>query len=182
MDSMRIRHLKFALVLLCSVICLGSKAQAQAGPQASKDGPSLDETLKYINSKFVDGLIIKNSRVTVSDNHETLIYECDDFLYLKARHNADSARIIVLDPQRVDATSTWDGKIGVLLTCRGSATCAEAHSDTQADPKVIDSFRIDYYAPDDEGTKRLVKAYRHLLDLLQAEYRAKHDKDDPFAK
>jgi hypothetical protein len=43
-------------------------------------------------------------------------------------------------------------------------------------------MRFPGYPLDDESQKRLVKAYTHLVDLLQVEYRAKHDKDDPFAK
>src|SRR5947209_2698409 len=46
----------------------------ECGAQTKKDdGPSLQETLDYINSKFVSAGTSQNGRVSVSNDHETII-------------------------------------------------------------------------------------------------------------
>jgi hypothetical protein len=57
--------------------------------------------------------------------------------------------------------------------------------DGQSQPKdvtQIDTFiRLAAFGGDEEQAKRLVKACSHLIELLQAEYKAKHnDPNDPF--
>jgi len=177
---MRRSALTMALVLFATTINPTSKLQA--GPQSAHGGPSLDETVSYVNSKFMDSDRSRSSKVSLSGDHETLIFTTYSPKIDKPRKDSDwyrvswGAQISALDPTSVKSLAG-----NVSLTCKENASCVASKDDLhgKSDGNSLDLFS---YPPDEDEGQRLVRAYTHLIELLQAEHRAKHDEGDPFAR
>jgi len=176
---MRRSVLTMALALFATAISPTCKPQAD--PQSPNSGPSLDETVSYVNSKFMDSDRSRSSKVSLSGDHETLIFTTYSPKVDKPRRDSDwyrvswGAQISALDPASVKSLAG-----SVSLTCKGNASCVASKDDLhgKSDGNSLDLFS--YPSDEDEG-QRLVRAYTHLIELLQAEHRAKHDEGDPFA-
>ena len=176
---MRRSVLTMALVLFAMAISPTCKLQAD--PQSANGGPSLDETVNYVNSKFMDSDRSRSSKVSLSGDHETLIFTTYSPKVDKPRRDSDwyrvssGAQISALDSASV---KTLAGSVS--LTCKGNASCVVSKDDLhgKSDGNSLDLFS---YPPDEDEGQRLVRAYTHLIELLQAEHRAKHDEGDPFA-
>jgi len=174
---MRRSVLTVALALFATAISL----ELQADPQSANGGPSLDETVHYVNSKFMDNDRSRSSKVSLSDDHETLIFTTYSPKVDKPRKDNDwyrvssGAQISALDPASVRSLAG-----SVSLTCKENASCVASKDDLhgKSDGNSLDLFS---YPPDEDEGQRLVRAYTHLIELLQAEHRAKHDEGDPFA-
>lgn len=182
------------LVLVASVIAVLVGISAPMAP-AQTAGPSLQETLDYVNSKMADTKYEKNGHISVSPDHDSILSDADliDPIQRSQSHNHMQARVAALDA--VTARWTVDGFDGsysgnggsysVQIQCKEGVNCVDrtfAFSDGRASSRPQSLIYGAPYPPDQEIGKRLVKAYTHLVELLQTEYRAKHDKDDPFAK
>ena len=176
---MRRSVLTVALVLFATAI--SPDFELQADPQSANGGPSLDETVNYVNSKFMDNDRSRSSKVSLSDDHETLIFTTYSPKVDKPRKDNDwyrvssGAQISALDPASVRSLAG-----SVSLTCKENASCVASKDDLhgKSDGNSLDLFS---YPPDEDEGQRLVRAYTHLIELLQAEHRAKHDEGDPFA-
>jgi hypothetical protein len=176
---MRRSLLTAALVLFSPVISLVCRLPAD--PQSGSGGPSLDETVKYVNSKFMDSDRSRSSTVSVSGDHETLIFTSYFPKVDKPRKDTDwyqassKAQVSALDPASV---SSLAGNVSV--TCKGNASCVASKDDLhgKTDGNNLDFFS---YPPDEDEGERLVRAYTHLIEMLQAEHRAKNNQGDPFA-
>jgi|SRR5262249_122933 len=176
---MRGSVLTMSLVLFSALIGLTRGLQAEA--QSANREPSLDETVNYVNSKFVDSNRSRSSKVSLSADHEMLIFTTQSPKAAKPRRDSDwyrvssTAQISVLDSASVKSLA---GNISV--SCRGNAGCVASKDDLhgKTDGHNLDLFS--YPLDEDEG-QRLVRAYTHLLELLQAEHRAKRDQGDPFS-
>jgi hypothetical protein len=149
--------------------------------QSGDKGPSLEETLAYVNSKLANGgrEVVRHGRISLSDDHETISCE---YIFLNQPAQL-RARVIALAP----SSAKWqvmddEGRVDVFCK-KEYGNCAEEIVNTNS--VHLDKSQVNFiawpYPPDDEGGMRLVKAYNHLLDLLQAEYHAKHGQNDPFA-
>jgi hypothetical protein len=177
---MRRLALTVALVLFASAV--GLICQSQANPQSGNDGPSLDETVNYVNSKFTNSDRSRSSKVSLSRDHETLIFTSYLPKVDKPRKDSDwyqvssGAQVSALDPTSVKSLAG-----NVSVTCRENASCVSSKDDLhgKTDGNSLDFF---FYPLDEDGGERLVRAYTHLIELLQAEHRAKHDQGDPFAR
>jgi hypothetical protein len=86
------------------------------------------------------------------------------------------ARISALDPASVKSLAD-----NISVTCRGNASCVASRDEVhgKADGNSLDLFS---YSPDQDESERLVRAYTHLIEMLQAELRAKHEQEDPFGR
>jgi hypothetical protein len=176
---MRRSVLTMALFLFTPVISL--TRELQAVPQSANGGPSLAETVNYVNSKFMDSDRSRSSKVYLSGDHETLIFTTYSPKVDNPRRDSDwyrvssGAQISALDPESVKSLAG-----NVSLACKGNASCVafkdDLHGKTNGNRLDLFSYPLD----EDEG-QRLVRAYTHLIELLQAEHRAKHDQGDPFA-
>jgi hypothetical protein len=175
---MRRSLLTVALVLFSPLIRL--VCAVPADPQSS-GGPSLDETVKYVNSKFMDSDRSRSSTVSVSSDHEALIFTSYFPKVDKPRKDSDwyqassKAQVSALDPASVRSLA---GNVSVI--CKGNASCVASKDDVhgKTDGNSLDFFS--YPLDEDEG-ERLVRAYTHLIEMLQAEHRAKNNQGDPFA-
>jgi FKBP-type peptidyl-prolyl cis-trans isomerase len=139
----------------------------------SNSATSLQATLDYVNSRFVSADAFHGGKVTLSEDHETVKRWYDSYnQYARSviRHE-DSALVVDLDA-RSTSYEMFNDVYWVNMSTKSGAT-HEGKGPLAFGP----------YSLDTEQAKRLVKAYAHLIDLLQAEYRAKHSGDnDPFAK
>jgi hypothetical protein len=176
---MRRSLLTVALVLFSPVISL--VCAVLADPQSGGGGPSLDETVKYVNSKFMDSDRSRSSTVSVSSDHETLIFTSYFPKVDKPRKDSDwyqassKAQVSALDPGSVRSLA---GNVSVI--CKGNASCVASKDDVhgKTDGNSLDFFS---YPPDEDEGERLVRAYTHLIEMLQAEHRARNNQGDPFA-
>jgi hypothetical protein len=152
---------------------------AQLTAQQTSHTPSLQETLDYVNSKFVDSRNYKDAQISVSGDHETIILDCNTVGH--SYHQQYRAVAIELDPSSTKWGVNLNEDYLIQTQCKNGIGCVDwLHPDgSTTTQRQIGVFP---YPPDEEIGKRLVKAYTHLVELLQAEYRSKHDKDDPFAK
>jgi hypothetical protein len=150
-------------------------------PQSGTGGPSVGETVKYVNSKFIDSERSRSSTVSVSSDHETLIFTSYFPKVDKPRKDSDwyeassKAQVSALDPASVTSLAG-----NVSVSCKGNASCVASKDDLhgKTDANSLDFFS--YPLDEDEG-ERLVRAYTHLIELLQAEHRARNNQGDPFA-
>ncbi len=60
-------------VILTLSLALGLVATVSGAQTSKDDGPSLQETLDYINLKFINADNSQHGRVSVSNDHETII-------------------------------------------------------------------------------------------------------------
>jgi hypothetical protein len=171
--------LRVALVVLSTTI--GFTCALQAHSQSANGGPSLDETLNYVNSKFVDTDRSRSSKVSVSADHQTLTFTTYSPKIDRPRKDSDwyrissEASIITLDPTSIRSLAG-----DVSIACTENASCVASTDDLHGKTS-SNSLGLFSYTRDEDQGERLAKAYKHLIELLQAEHRAKRDQGDPFA-
>jgi hypothetical protein len=122
------------LVLVASVIAVLVGISAPMAP-AQTAGPSLQETLDYVNSKMADTKYEKNGHISVSADHESIFSDIDiiDPKMNDQSHGHMQARVAALDA--VTASWTVDGFDGsysgnggsysVWLLCNKSVNCVD---------------------------------------------------------
>jgi hypothetical protein len=173
-------------IIVTFSLALGLVATVSGAHTSQDDGPSLRETLDYINSKFVNADNSQNGRVSVSDDHETIITALDSYKPRAYVHY--SAPVMSVDARTPKAVMEKTG-YSITLSCNNYDLCftKRTHVPNLGDKKVRtfqDNVALfDWAFPfDREQAQRLARAFTHLIDLLQVEYRAKHsEKTDPFA-
>lgn len=108
-----------AFALSCGAIVFVSWRQTRAAPSGD-ESPSLDETLAYVNSKFLFGQDDIGGKVSISPDHELMIFEKDKHCEPKVDcHYRYSAKVIVLDPSTI-SSGRWSYR-----NLNTSATAAE---------------------------------------------------------
>lgn len=151
-------------------------AQNQSlGAACSLEGPSIPDTLKYINDARPD-----NERI--SFNEESLVFTSE--LYM----TRETAAIYLLDCQMIKGSVSGDG-FTIKLPCR-AAMCFKIQGRKYDDQGEFSYYLVSLrdfsfmdFKCDDEKGQRLVRAFRHLIALLQQQYKQSHsDPSDPFAK
>jgi hypothetical protein len=174
-------------VTLTLSLALGLVATVSGAQTSREDSPSLRETLDYINSKFMNADNSEHGRVSVSDDHETIITAVDtDKPRAYVHYSAPVVGVDALTPKAVMEITGYS----ITLSCKNNDLCftRTIHAPNLGDKKARtfqDNVALfDWAFPfDREQAQRLVRAFTHLIDLLQTEFRAKHaDKTDPFAK
>jgi hypothetical protein len=188
---MRIAILVVASVLACTTVFRG---QTTAPPPArqSEQGPSLQETLDYVTSK-IDRAKFPDWKIYLSSDHEKIMQGGTAGGWVRSMEvnvmSVVEKNVLSSNCVQKSAECFWESGFSVIgVGCTSYSPCTEeciSPAARQAEPicnKGGIEMRFPGYPLDDESQKRLVKAYTHLVDLLQVEYRAKHDKDDPFAK
>jgi len=164
---------RFATIILAlGLIVPLSRAQAPAIA-----GPSLQETLNYLNSAIANNQHYRNGQISVSSDHETVLTEGEFFNEGKNEwvQWRDWAKAIDLDTSLIGARYGY-----IEVSCKKKSPYA---SEQIGEYRPNTSIGIDLlsFTLDDEKAGRLKKAFTHLLELLQAEYKAKHnDSNDPF--
>jgi len=176
-DAMSV--LRVALVVFSTAI--GFTCGLQAHPQSANGGPSLDETLNYVNSRFVDTDRSRSSKVSLSTDHQTLIFTTYSPKVDRPRKDSDWYRTSSEAPViTLDSTSIRSLAGDISITCSENASCVGSTDDIHGKTH-SNSLDLFSYPRDEDQSERLAKAYRHLIELLQAEHRAKRDQGDPFA-
>ncbi len=174
-------------VILTLSLALGLVATVSGAQTSKDDGPSLQETLDYINLKFINADNSQHGRVSVSNDHETIITAVGtERPRAYVQYSAPVMGVDALTPKAMMEKNGYS----IALSCNNYDLCftRTTHVPNLGDKKVRtfqDNVALfDWAFPfDSEHAQRLVRAFTHLIDLLQAECRAKHsDKTDPFAK
>jgi len=182
--------MRLALMFVVAVLSVAAQLTAQQTTQT----PSLQETLDYVNSK-IDRDIFPDWKVYLSSDHEVIMEGgrgargtiSQDWDYsMEVNAMSLDGKGLPYSCNEPDPHCYWGSGFSVVsVSCASSSKCAKYCRTTRLDAKTCSNASdMDFpgYPLDDESKKRLVKAYTHLVELLQAEYHAKHDKDDPFAK
>jgi len=170
-------------VILTLSLALGLVATVSGAQTSKDDGPSLQETLDYINLKFINADNSQHGRVSVSNDHETIITAVGtERPRAYVQYSATVLGVDALTPKTVVDVTGYS----IILSCKNNDLCfiRTIHVPNLGDKKVR-AFQDNVltFTFDREQAQRLVRAFTHLIDLLQAECRAKHsDKTDPFAK
>jgi hypothetical protein len=170
-------------VILTLSLALGLVTSVSGAQTSKDDGPSLQETLDYINLKFMNADNSQHGRVSVSNDHETIITAVGtNRPRAYVQYSAPVMNVDALTPMgAVDVTG-----YSIILSCKNNDPCfiRTTHVPNLGDKKVR-AFQDNVLAFtfDSDQAQRLVRAFKHLIALLQAECRAKHpDSADPFAK
>jgi hypothetical protein len=169
------------LTLVCALGLIGSgkvDALATQGSQKS-GGPSLQETLDYINPKYEDTPRYRNGSLSVSADHRTLTsrYEFREHESGKDVWITNDATIAVKDIDRIGRLSNYDNYSEIFIECAGVSFCARGNGTTTGFQVLV---KASSFPADAEQAARLVRAFQHLVDLLKAEQ--PKGGPDPFAK
>src|SRR5712691_9529326 len=114
----RMNAMKAVILTLSLALAL---VATESGAQTKKDdGPSLQETLDYINSKFVSAGTSQTGRVSVSDDHETIITAVD--AYKPRAYVHYSAPVMGVDARTPKAVMEKTG-YSIALSCNNYDLC-----------------------------------------------------------
>ena len=141
-------------------------------------GPSIEDTLAYINGKFVDLSNTRNAQFSVSSDYKYLIlsYEsCQNDCRNDANWRPYSRTAVVsgLDTQNISSENVQRG-IRIVVTCKQRRVCI---SDQKQN--AYSDFGVFPLPPDPELATRVTRALEHLILKMREE---ESDKNDPFAK
>ncbi len=177
------------ITALSTIVLFISVPLAAVNP--SKEGPSLEETLKYINERlyssqnYADRKCSDTIQLSLSESHEELVVK---YLIIdrhdKIIENTPSEYIYYVPIGAVRSVYTWGPwtthdrivvktsgdmvrKYGPVWDC--------GHSKLNEEPKVrlLGSVDLKIQDPDDDHLSGVTKAVKHLVRLLQAELNAK---------
>lgn len=193
MKAQKLMCLASLFVLNCALQCIAQNTGSQ--PTA---GPSLKETLDYINNRVNPNppeafTSHGHTHVTTSDDHREILVQQDSWEPNSSRPTdgrwyTSTSRLTVrsIDINRI-ITSSEGGDI--TLWCNSGLNCidGERHSrsyDENISGKVTrakGSFLVVFGFPQSTETlNRIARAFAHLIELLKAEQPP--EAQDPFAK
>jgi hypothetical protein len=180
------QQMKTAVVIIALALGLMWVAPSIHSQTTATDGPSLQETLDYIRSKLISDQNVRYENIAVSSDHETITTSYDFFFHsdVNPRWISMSYSAPVADLNASDHLARAETYFyTVYIGCRPGNSCATQHSERLDGPGTpIGSIRLSGFPLDKDQADRLVKAFTHLVQLLQAEYQVRHHNDpkDPF--
>jgi hypothetical protein len=164
------------------------RSGSQAGMPVPPSGPSLAQTLDYVNSRITGGKIYVSNNLLVID--ATFHYK-DYNLHDYDKQEEDKIPVKDLSDLEIRSQDGSDGGSYVRLDCsRGNPDCMDAHTmdphahnkDFRDKQEKTGAVLIGPFADSSED-ERMVNAVRHLLGLLNLQYemqKRSHGADDPF--
>ncbi|WP_263352728.1 hypothetical protein [Acidicapsa acidisoli] len=196
------RMLRFTLrvfIVLCGLVWNASLF-AQNQPQATPcplDGPSIADTLRYINDALGSQSFTDNGSgdqtdngysLTISGSQVTLSYLTTYGKSWKYRSDQSAPTQVSFASYNVDCHAVGERGINYVVnvpcTVAGDCVTANVQRDdgSWTTALTFHGFGMKFAVDEDKG-QRLARAFSHLLALLQQQYKQSHsDPNDPFAK
>jgi hypothetical protein len=160
-----------------------AQTQSQAG------APNAEETLRYINaanpSLYTLPSGVGATPLTISSDRTQLLMHCSDEKVGSSDLQVD---IRELDPTLVRVEHNNASNDVIQIGCTQKKTCSTHRYHTPGWEPGVERYDNFYFwmTPDGDKADRVARALRHLVELLQAEYKSSHtspvDPNDPFAK
>lgn len=181
------RMLRFSLPVLGLLVGLGQNAllYAQNQPQATPcplEGPSIQDTLKYLNDAL--SMQVFNSKGQTTDSYSLSVDDGKVILSEKSTRQNDNNAIWMKSFSSVydlncHARGVPGNSYTVVADCINYAGCV--HTGWNGD-LAMPGFSMFFDVDQDKG-QHLVRAFSHFIALLQQQYKQSHsDPNDPFAK
>jgi hypothetical protein len=171
------RRIVETLIIIAGILLIAITTIAQTSPSSSQDSSSLEDTLKWIQSKVSSYSYMKDKNTGDIDKTEDITYSgCKMDLALSTRHNSETGNIFkavtkysfsLKDAERADVFTNKKGELKVALAfklkIRGTT---EYYIGSELQEKEENRDEVIFLPFDDkEMAKRVAKAFRNAIKL-----------------
>lgn len=172
--------------LFLSMVGTASMAQTHPDPACKIEGPSIVETLAYINSSLAKSIpadLMKEQVYALQDSFQVTVTNTDpDHGALGAVYDGYYAAVNDLEcGASLPGFNKLDGVYMLSIDCKGGKSCVSQGAMSRPAISHGDMFVLRLNM-DSDHQERLKNAISHLIALLQKQYNETHTETDPFAK
>jgi hypothetical protein len=183
-------HSPVIMLILFGLLVRATLCKAQ-----ELESPSIEETLAYIASHLqlsnTDCLHVWQPSRQFSTDGTYLVLTCASPVGSNGGESHVTVKAPILALTSNPLVVSQGDSTSFSLGCEGNKQCVSAEGATTNATGLnvpyqnrATVFSIGYITPDPEAAQRLQRALRHLVLLMQQQYRAQHpaDPNDPFGK